>query len=126
MFYNLQSDKLLLGVHGLRLDQQTTKDHTGKVPEVKDIVRLSRCREEVEHGFFVDLHCGRDNHGTRGEELWGATFSLEGGGGGGEGREGRRRRRVREKKGGKGERERGEKKAYYSIFKHIKYYIVIL
>ena len=57
-FVDPEAHKCPLVLHTLGLDQQNAQYHSGKIPQIKHIVGLSGCGEEVLHCLLVDLHSG--------------------------------------------------------------------
>lgn len=67
---NPETDELLLAGQSHRLYEEASQYHSGKVPEVEDIVRLSWCGQQVGRGLLVHIHSGSYHHVTTLMILW--------------------------------------------------------
>ena len=56
-------------LHGLRVGQQHTLDHSAEVTQVKQIVGLGWSGQQVDHRRLVDVQSGIDH-------LWGAGLEV--------------------------------------------------
>ena len=57
-----ETDELFFAGESCGLDEQTSQHHSGKVPEVEDVVGLGGSWEEVGHSLLVHIHSGRHHH----------------------------------------------------------------
>ena len=73
-FMNPQTQKFVNLWKLGRWHQQNATDHPSKVSQVKHIVRLGGCRQEVSYSIFVHTHSGCNQHLVASKEDWFQMF----------------------------------------------------